>query len=97
MNPRLAAISGPLRDSTFPFEDGSLTIGREMSNQLILDDSLVSPQHCKLTREADGAVVIHDLGSTSGTFVNGLPVTERIVVAGDQVVVGGSVFVFHDE
>ncbi len=97
MNPRLAAISGPLRDSTFPFEDGSLTIGREMSNQLILDDSLVSPQHCKLTREADGAVVVHDLGSTSGTFVNGLPVTERIVVAGDQVVVGGSVFVFHDE
>ncbi len=97
VNPRLAAISGPLRDSVFPFKDGSLTIGREVSNQLILDDSLVSPQHCKLTREPDGACVVHDLGSTSGTFVNGLPVTERIVVAGDQVVVGASVFVFHDE
>lgn len=97
VNPRLAAISGPLRDSVFPLKDGSLTIGREISNQLILDDSLVSPQHCKLTRETDGAFVMHDLGSASGTFVNGLPVTERIVVAGDQVVVGGSVFVFHDE
>ena len=40
---------------------------------------------------------MHDLGSTSGTFVNGLPVTERMVVAGDQVVVGASIFVFHDE
>ena len=97
MNPRLSAISGPLRDSVFPFQDGSLTVGREISNQLILNDALVSPQHCKLTREPDGAFVVHDLGSTSGTFVNGLPVTERIVVAGDQVVVGASTFVFHDE
>ncbi|HEV8422937.1 MAG TPA: sigma 54-interacting transcriptional regulator [Chthoniobacterales bacterium] len=97
MNPRLAAISGPLRDSVFPFQDGSLTIGREISNQLILNDTLVSAQHCKLTVEPDGACVVHDLGSVSGTFVNGLPVTERIVVAGDQVVVGTSTFVFHDE
>jgi transcriptional regulator with GAF, ATPase, and Fis domain len=74
-----------------------LTVGREISNQLILNDTLVSPQHCKLTREPDGACVVHDLGSASGTFVNGLPVTERIVVAGDQVVVGASTFVFHDE
>jgi transcriptional regulator with GAF, ATPase, and Fis domain len=58
---------------------------------------MVSPQHCKLTREPDGACVVHDLGSASGTFVNGLPVTERIIVAGDQVVVGASTFVFHDE
>jgi transcriptional regulator with GAF, ATPase, and Fis domain len=97
VNPRLAAISGPLRDSVFPFQDGSLTIGREMSNQLILNDSLVSPQHCKLTIESDGACVVRDLESTSGTFVNGLPVTDRILVTGDQVVVGGSVFAFHNE
>jgi Nif-specific regulatory protein len=81
----------------FPFQDGSLTIGREISSQLILNDTLVAPQHCKLTVEPDGACVVHDLGSVSGTFVNGLPVTERIVVAGDQVVVGASTFVFHDE
>ena len=44
VNPRLAAISGPLRDSVFPLQDGSLTIGREISNQLILNDTMVSPQ-----------------------------------------------------
>ncbi|HUE43591.1 MAG TPA: sigma 54-interacting transcriptional regulator [Candidatus Sulfotelmatobacter sp.] len=97
MNPRLAAINGPLRDSVFPLKDGSLTIGREISNQLILDDSLVALQHCKLTCDAAGACVVSDLGSASGTFVNGLPVTERTLVAGDQIVVGGSVFVFHSE
>src|SRR6201992_1533969 len=97
VNPRLAAISGPLRDSVFPLKDGSLTIGREISNLLILDDALVSAQHCALKCNDDGACVLRDLGSASGTFVNGLPVTERILVTGDQIVVGGSVFVFHSE
>ncbi len=97
MNPRLAAISGPLRDSVFPLKDGSLTIGREFSNQLILDDSLVSLQHCKLTCDATGACIVQDLGSASGTFVNGLPVSERALVTGDQISVGGSVFAFHSE
>jgi transcriptional regulator with GAF, ATPase, and Fis domain len=97
VNPRLAAISGPLRDSVFPLKDGSLTIGREISNLLILDDSLASAQHCELKCDAEGACVLRDLGSASGTFVNGLPVTERVLVTGDQVVVGGSVFVFHSE
>ena len=89
MNPRLSAISGPLRDSMFPLKDGSLTIGREISNQLILDDSLVSPQHCELKCDAAGACVLRDLDSASGTFVNGLPVNERMLMPGDQVVVGG--------
>jgi Nif-specific regulatory protein len=81
----------------FPLKDGSLTIGREISNQLILDDSLVSLQHCELQCDAAGACVVRDLDSASGTFVNGLPVSERILMPGDQVVVGGSVFVFHSE
>jgi transcriptional regulator with GAF, ATPase, and Fis domain len=97
VNPRLAAINGPLRDAVFPLKDGSLTIGREISNQLILDDSLVSLEHCQLTCDEAGACIVRDLGSASGTFVNGLPVTERALMPGDQVVVGGSVFVFHSE
>jgi transcriptional regulator with GAF, ATPase, and Fis domain len=97
VNPRLAAISGPLRDSVFPLQDGSLSIGRDLTNQLIIDDSLISQQHCQLTCVADGACVVRDLGSAAGTFVNGLPVTEKTLTSGDQIVVGGSVFVFHGE
>jgi Nif-specific regulatory protein len=78
-------------------KDGSLTIGREISNQLMLDDSLVSLEHCQLTCDDAGACIVRDLGSATGTFVNGLPVTERTLMPGDQVVVGGSVFVFHSE
>src|SRR5882757_3332395 len=93
VNPRLAAISGPLRDSVFPLKDGALSIGRELSNDLIIDDSLVSPKHCRVAFESEHCTV-QDLGSLSGTFVNGLPVLERAVDHGDQIVIGGSVFVF---
>jgi transcriptional regulator with GAF, ATPase, and Fis domain len=96
VNLRLAAISGPLRDSVFALKDGSLSIGRELSNHLIIDDSLVSPQHCRITLELD-QWIIRDLGSLSGTFVNGLPVLERPLAHGDQIAVGGSVFLFLRE
>jgi pSer/pThr/pTyr-binding forkhead associated (FHA) protein len=96
VNPRLAAISGPLRDSVFTLVDGVLSIGREFSNRLSIDDGQVAPHHCVVTLEEDRCV-LHDLGSPTGTFVNGLPVQERTLVHGDQVVIGGSVFLFLRE
>jgi transcriptional regulator with GAF, ATPase, and Fis domain len=96
VNPRLAAISGPLRDSVFPLLDGVLSIGREFSNELSIDDGLVSPEHCLITLDADRCT-LRDLGSLAGTFVNGLPVQERPLVHGDQIAIGGSVFLFLRE
>ncbi len=93
MNPRLAAISGPLRDSLFPLGEGSLSIGREPSNFLTIDEAVISLQHCLITLQA-GHCTIRDLDSSTGTFVNGLPVLERALAHGDQIAVGGSVFVF---
>jgi transcriptional regulator with GAF, ATPase, and Fis domain len=96
VNPRLAAISGPLRDSVFPLIDGTLSIGRELSNDLSIDDGMVSPQHCVVTLDAEQCL-LRDLGSPTGTFVNGLPVQERALANGDQIAVGGSVFLFLRE
>jgi transcriptional regulator with GAF, ATPase, and Fis domain len=96
VNPRLAAIGGPLRDSVFPLSDGVLSIGRELSNRLSIDDGLVSPRHCEVTLECDRCT-LRDLGSLTGTFVNGLPVVERPLVDGDQIAIGGSVFLFFHE
>jgi transcriptional regulator with GAF, ATPase, and Fis domain len=96
VNPRLAAISGPLRDSVFPLIDGTLSIGRELSNDLSIDDGMVSPNHCVIALAADQCI-LRDLGSPTGTFVNGLPVQERPLVNGDQIAVGGSVFLFLRE
>jgi transcriptional regulator with GAF, ATPase, and Fis domain len=93
VNPRLAAISGPLRDSLFPLEEGALSIGRETSNFLSIDEAVISLQHCVITFQ-EGHCTIRDLDSLTGTFVNGLPVLERALAHGDQIAVGSSVFVF---
>ncbi len=93
MNPRLAAISGPLRDSVFPLKEGALSIGREPSNFLAIDEALISPQHCLVTFDSTQCTV-RDLDSLTGTFVNSLPVLERTLAHGDQIAVGSSVFVF---
>jgi transcriptional regulator with GAF, ATPase, and Fis domain len=96
VNPRLAAISGPLRDSIFPLQEAELTIGREFSNQLAIDDAMVAPEHCAVVQDAD-RWILRDLGSQTGTFVNGLPVKERALAHGDQIAIGGSVFLFLQE
>jgi transcriptional regulator with GAF, ATPase, and Fis domain len=77
-------------------KDGVLSIGREASNVLSIDEGVISPEHCLITLEADHCTV-RDLNSLTGTFVNGLPVLERSLAHGDQVTVGSSVFVFLSE
>jgi len=73
-----------------------MSVGRELSNRLSLDDGLVAPEHCVVARDGD-RWTLRDLGSPTGTFVNGLPVKERPLANGDQIAIGGSVFLFLQE
>jgi transcriptional regulator with GAF, ATPase, and Fis domain len=78
----------------FSLEGAELSIGREPSNQISLLDPLVSRRHCVVRRDGPD-VRLEDLDSRNSTFVNGVPVKERVLVHGDQVRVGNSIFVFH--
>lgn len=97
MIPRLTAASGPLAGQTFPL-DRPLTLGRDHGNAVHLRDLAVSRQHCVLETK-DGRLVLRDLDSRHGTFVNGVPVRERELEHGDLITVGGSLFLLqtHDE
>jgi transcriptional regulator with GAF, ATPase, and Fis domain len=95
----LEAVSGPVEGRIFSLEEGELSIGRDPANRISLLDPLVSRRHC-LIRQVGADVRLEDLDSRNSTFVNGVPVKERVLVHGDQVRVGNSVFVFygaHDE
>jgi transcriptional regulator with GAF, ATPase, and Fis domain len=95
MRPRLSAISGPSKDSDFPIA-APLTIGSNLASQVRLDDPAVAPHHCTITEDS-GKFTLRDLDSPSGTFVNGIPTTERILTFGDQISIGDSSFLFLPE
>jgi Nif-specific regulatory protein len=96
LSPRLAIIAGPLAGQTFPLADAPLTVGRDRASTVHLRDLAVSRQHCLIER-ADGGYRLRDLESRHGTFVNGVPVRERLLAEGDLITLGGSVFLFQQD
>jgi Nif-specific regulatory protein len=91
VNPRLLAIAGPLKDSTFALPNGEIHIGRDPANLLSINDPSLSRRHCALSRDGDG-YQIRDLDSRNGTSVNGVAVKEARLRHGDQLSVGDSIF-----
>src|SRR5262245_52972753 len=80
-------LSGTLADRPlrFPIGDGIHTVGRTPENALALPDAAVSRRHAEL-RIDNGQLVLRDLGSMNGTFVNGVQLKgEQKLVPGDQV------------
>jgi pSer/pThr/pTyr-binding forkhead associated (FHA) protein len=80
--------SGDQRDYGISLS-GQAFIGRSTECDLALrDDEEISKRHCELTIEG-GYVLISDLNSTNGTFVNGVPVkTGHRLKSGDLVLLG---------
>ncbi len=79
---------------TFRITPGAVkTVGRAVRADFILDAPLVSRVHCRFTADAQGRLVVDDLGSTNGTFVNDRRIDHAVIVAGDRVRIGRVEFV----
>jgi transcriptional regulator with GAF, ATPase, and Fis domain len=87
-SPTLIVIAGPARGRTTPLSD-SVSIGRDQQNALPIADPALSRHHCVIDRQSAG-LVLRDLGSKNGVFVNGCPVGERTLADGDQIRIGDS-------
>lgn len=72
---------------TYPIEKAELQIGRGEQSDIFIDDEDVSRNHAKVEVTAD-AILLKDLGSTNGTFVNGRKITERKLEDGDRLQIG---------
>ncbi|MEE8107121.1 MAG: FHA domain-containing protein, partial [Planctomycetota bacterium] len=69
------------------FKSLPVTLGRDDDNDLTLDDAKLSRQHCRIVREPSG-LVLEDLKSSNGTYVNGAPTHRHQLRAGDTVLIG---------
>lgn len=79
-----------MKNLTFAVGENPFTVGRLEDNNLCLsEDAYVSSRHARLYRQ-DGYLVVEDLGSTNGTFLNKDRISSvtRLRV-GDRVQIGG--------
>jgi transcriptional regulator with GAF, ATPase, and Fis domain len=90
---RLNGISGSAWGKVILLADETVTIGRDSSNSVVLEEQNVSRSHCLIERDSD-AFILKDLGSHNQTRVNGKPVSDQRLENGDQIFVGSCVFQF---
>src|SRR5262249_37280886 len=88
MAAQLQVISGPDKGRTIPLSpDDTLLLGRSRQTHSPLTDRKVSRVHCQI--EADGDhMVLTDLDSQAGTYINGKRVSEHVLQPGDVIQIG---------
>jgi pSer/pThr/pTyr-binding forkhead associated (FHA) protein len=87
---RATVIEGDKKGKTFDLSE-ELIIGRGDKCGLVLDDSYVSQMHARLFAR-DGSIMVEDLGSTNGTYLNRRRITSPTELQrGDQVKIGKTV------
>ncbi len=80
---------------SFPLTQALVRIGRALDNDLILNDPRVSRYHA-LMRQRYGRYLLQDLGSRSGSQVNGYPVQEVLLRSGDIISLGGCELIYAE-
>lgn len=93
MKPRLAAITGKLKDTVIAMSEGPVLIGRQTGASLRIRNAAVSRRHALIEKDGD-KYIIADLDSRNGTFVNDMPVKRCELHHGDRVQIGESQFFF---
>src|SRR5215218_8217933 len=79
---------------TFRLLPGTLkTLGRAPRADFVVDAALVSRVHCRFNLNEGNELELEDLGSTNGTFVNGLKVGKAMLTDGDKLTIGRVHFV----
>lgn len=87
----LIMTHGPQPGQTFPLVDLIITVGRDLANDIVIQDPEISRRHARMRRWKHG-YSIEDVGSTNGTSVNGQAISEpRLLRPNDRLKIGTQV------
>lgn len=93
---RLIVRRGPQPNQIYELNKGVVTIGRDITNDIVINDPEVSRHHLRLT-QGGGGYTVEDLGSTNGTFVNGQRLTGAHPLShGDMLGLGETVTLAYE-
>jgi hypothetical protein len=91
---RVETAAGLRAGAAYDLSDGAV-LGRGDDVDLKLEDSFASTRHARIVAQGD-VIVLEDLGSTNGTYLNGQPLTgPQPLHAGDSIRIGDSEFTFE--
>lgn len=96
-HPSLTIVKGPQSGETFELEDPEITLGRDPSNSIFLNDMTVSRHHAVIDLSGldSGAVTIQDRGSLNGTWVDGAIISKAYIKDGSTIQIGTFRLIFH--
>jgi two-component system response regulator HydG len=96
MQAEFIAVSGPLVGARFPLDAGEVHIGRAPSCEICLSDPQSAWDHC-IVVPREGRFHVVDRRTGSGTYINGMRVTEHLLEPGDQVAIGETILVYRED
>ncbi|MCA9930540.1 MAG: FHA domain-containing protein [Anaerolineales bacterium] len=95
MTARLVIQQGPTPNQEYQLQGQQMNIGRSADNEIVINDAEVSRRHARILHRQDmsgSQFLLEDLGSTNGTFVNGLRCNTLTPLAeGDIIELGDSI------
>lgn len=89
-----ARLINTTENRTYDLATARLILGRDTSNNIVVNDINASRSHAELRFEPQGVWSITDLGSTNGTTVNGSRISSQPLNNGDRITIGMTNFIF---
>ena len=90
----LVQIYGPELGRRYPLDRPQVTVGRELSNDIVVELDNVSRRHCMFAA-LEGKVFLRDMGSTNGTLLNDQVIEQETALrSSDLIKAGGAIFKF---
>ena len=84
---KLLVLNGPLAGQSYELKVDKTTVGRVEDNTFQIADPSVSSHHCEIHLQGE-ALLIKDLNSTNGSFINGEQITEAVLKPGQTLRLG---------
>ncbi len=94
---QITVRSGPEPGKTFPLEQEEVFMGRDLANEITISDPEVSRRHARFIMQDDN-IMLEDLGSTNGTFLNGERIsTPQQLRPGDVITLGENIVMVFEK